>query len=171
MCATELEALKNKIKNVHMVDAFAAYSKLERRIKVLERQLRDLAPETFVGSMTRRFGIYFTLHAIEAIFIAYLISRAPAETISRETLYSIKKADDSMHHQVLVTICTVLSYIPAKILVISWVILCRSTISLTVSKVESKFQQQGQQSDENSNRNPHQDTSDESSYHTPNGSL
>ncbi|VDP95821.1 unnamed protein product [Trichobilharzia regenti] len=121
--------------------------------------------------VARRFGIYFALHAVEAILIAYLISRAPAETISRETLYSIKKADDSMHHQVLVAICTVLSYIPAKILVISWVILCRSTISLTVSKVESKFQQQRQQSDENSDRNPHQDTSDESSYHTPNGSL
>ncbi|VDQ16380.1 unnamed protein product [Trichobilharzia regenti] len=52
MCATELEALRNQIKTVHMVDNFATYSKLERKIKALERQLRDLAPETLVGSVS-----------------------------------------------------------------------------------------------------------------------
>ncbi|CAH8440640.1 unnamed protein product [Heterobilharzia americana] len=166
-CVTDLENLRNQLKNVHMVDEFATYSKLERRIKMLERQLKDLAPETFVGSMARQFGIYIGLHTIEAISMAYLVSRSPVTTISPETIYFIQKTDDSIRH-VIVVLCTLLSYFPAKILVICWIILCRLTIKATVSKLESRLQQQSEQ---NSAVKSNHNSEGESTYTTLNGSL
>ncbi|CAH8433684.1 unnamed protein product [Schistosoma intercalatum] len=49
-CVEDLGNLRTQLKSVHMVDEFATYSKLERKIKLLERQLNSLAPETLVGS-------------------------------------------------------------------------------------------------------------------------
>ncbi|CAH8442561.1 unnamed protein product [Heterobilharzia americana] len=134
---------------------------------MLERQLKDLAPETFVGSMARQFGIYIGLHTIEAISMAYLVSRSPVTTISPETIYFIQKTDDSIRH-VIVVLCTLLSYFPAKILVICWIILCRLTIKATVSKLESRLQQQSEQ---NSAVKSNHNSEGESTYTTLNGSL
>ncbi|KAK4473245.1 hypothetical protein MN116_004417 [Schistosoma mekongi] len=141
----DLNNLRNQLKSVHMVDEFATYSKLERKIKLLERQLNVLAPETFVGSMVRQFTIYVGLYAIEAISVAYLISRSPEKSITPETIQSILKTDYSIKHFIIL-LCSVISYIPAKILVICWVILCRLTVGPAVTKLGSKLQQPTQYS-------------------------
>ncbi|KAH8855697.1 Mediator of RNA polymerase II transcription subunit 21 [Schistosoma japonicum] len=141
----DLDNLRNQLKSVHMVDEFATYSKLERKIKLLERQLDVLAPETFVGSMVRQFSIYVGLYAIEALSVAYLISRSPEKSIAPETIQSILKTDYSMKN-FIVLLCSVISYIPAKILVICWVILCRLTVGPAVTKLGSKLQRPTQYS-------------------------
>ncbi|CAH8434323.1 unnamed protein product [Schistosoma rodhaini] len=149
-CVEDLGNLRTQLKSVHMVDEFATYSKLERKIKLLERQLDSLAPETLVGSMVRQVGIYIGLYAIEAIFMAYLISHSPIETISPATLQSLMITNHSMK-DITIFICQVISYIPVKILVICWIILCRLTIGPAVSKLGNKLQQQQQSQNQHSN--------------------
>ncbi|CAH8436056.1 unnamed protein product [Schistosoma margrebowiei] len=134
-----------------MVDEFATYSKLERKIKLLERQLDSLAPETLVGSMVRQVSIYVGLYAIEALFMAYLISYSPIETISPVTLQSLMINNHSMK-DITIFICQVISYIPVKILVICWIILCRLTIGPAVSKLGNKLQRQQQSQNQQSNQ-------------------
>ncbi|KAH8854941.1 Mediator of RNA polymerase II transcription subunit 21 [Schistosoma japonicum] len=48
--------------------------------------------------MVRQFSIYVELYAIEALSIAYLISRSPEKSISPETIQSILKTDHFMKH-------------------------------------------------------------------------
>lgn len=147
----DLGNLRTQLKSVHMVDEFATYSKLERKIKLLERQLNSLAPETLVGSMVRQVSIYVGLYAIEAIFMAYLISHSPVETISPVTLQSLMINNYSMK-DVTIFICQVISYIPVKIVVICWIILCRLTIGPAVSKLGNKLQRQKQSQNQQSNQ-------------------
>ncbi|CAI2722727.1 unnamed protein product [Schistosoma spindalis] len=147
----DLGNLRTQLKSVHMVDEFATYSKLERKIKLLERQLNSLAPETLVGSMVRQVSIYVGLYAIEAIFMAYLISHSPVETISPVTLQSLMINNYSMK-DLTIFICQVISYIPVKIVVICWIILCRLTIGPAVSKLGNKLQRQKQSQNQQSNQ-------------------
>ncbi|VDP30324.1 unnamed protein product [Schistosoma margrebowiei] len=101
--------------------------------------------------MVRQVSIYVGLYAIEALFMAYLISYSPIETISPVTLQSLMINNHSMK-DITIFICQVISYIPVKILVICWIILCRLTIGPAVSKLGNKLQRQQQSQNQQSNQ-------------------
>lgn len=53
--AADLRKMRDELKTINMIQQFAAYSKLERRIKSTTRQIEQLAPETFDKSVRLLF--------------------------------------------------------------------------------------------------------------------
>ncbi|KER29661.1 hypothetical protein T265_03768 [Opisthorchis viverrini] len=134
--AAELTELRATLKTIKMGEQFAQYSRCERRIKALERQLSQTRPETLSGSFIRAMVINVLLYVLEGILIVWLIARAPSKTISERSL-----EDAELRDSYFLPFLYGLQYVPSKILSLVWICLCHSVARPVATQLQSLISQ------------------------------
>ncbi|TPP58921.1 hypothetical protein FGIG_04518 [Fasciola gigantica] len=112
----ELRSMRSDLKSINMVQHFASYSKLERRIKATSRQLDQLAPETYGKSLVRFLVIKMLLFVCEGVLTGWLISRCPPVTLTK-----LELDDAQLRDSYLLPLLKLLYYLPAKLVVLLWI--------------------------------------------------
>ncbi|GAA47212.1 hypothetical protein CLF_100087 [Clonorchis sinensis] len=130
--AAELTELRATLATIKMGERFAQYSRCERRIKALERQLSQTRPETLGGSFIRAMVINVLLYVLEGTLTAWLIARAPSKTINERSL-----EDAELRDSYFLPFLYGLQYVPSKILLLVWICLCHSVARLVVTQLQT----------------------------------
>ncbi|CAL8083482.1 unnamed protein product [Calicophoron daubneyi] len=126
--AAELRQMKSQLTEMSMMNNFAAYSKLERRIRATKRQWDQLSPETFEQSIKRVVGINVFLFIIEGLAMGWLVTHSPKETVTKRDL-----ADASQRGSHFILVLNFLYYIPTKLVTAVWVLLSHAATQLVAN--------------------------------------
>lgn len=127
----ELITLREQLKAINMISNFAAYSKMERKVKTLERQQRELAPESLGEKIAYRFFIRIFSIILEGFMFSWLLAHSPPQLITADALKLAKLQGSSA----LLILYYIFYYIPPKLLIISWIALCRLTMGSFVHRI------------------------------------
>lgn len=115
----EIKELRTNLKTVSVTEHFAKYSRLERRLKAVSRELSQLAPETFATSLIRVVSISLSIFILEGVFAAWLIGRSPKEVVTQSILNYVE-----LQAPAWLPLLHAFSYVPPKLVVITWISLC-----------------------------------------------
>ncbi|KAA3676995.1 uncharacterized protein DEA37_0005852 [Paragonimus westermani] len=121
--AAELMEMRVELKKLNMVNNFARYSRTERQIKSLARQIAQLSQDTVEKSLFRTVGIRASLFLLESLLTGWLIARSPSRTVSGFMI-----EDAHLRGSYFVPVLYVLQYIPAKLAMMFWVGFCHYAI-------------------------------------------
>ncbi|KAF5398758.1 hypothetical protein PHET_07736 [Paragonimus heterotremus] len=121
--AAELMEMRAELKKLNMVNNFARYSRTERQIKSLARQISQLSPDTVEKSLFRTVGIRASLFIFESLLTGWLIARSPSQTVS-----GFMVEDAHLRGSYFVPVLYILHYIPAKLAMTFWVAFCHYAI-------------------------------------------
>nr|CDS33077.1 expressed protein [Hymenolepis microstoma] len=131
---SELLELCYKMSKLNMVDNFAAYSKLQRKVNSLVREQNEADRSqlgiTLVSSLVAQV-IRYVLHGI---LLAWLFSRTPTDRLTNDQLAFLKGTYAFVGWLV---ICV--HYIPGWLIVMLWISLCEVTSSRFLSIFQRKL--------------------------------
>ncbi|VDD76674.1 unnamed protein product [Mesocestoides corti] len=136
----EIRDLRRQMSQLNMVDNFASYSKLERKLKVLERQQaaceRSQLGTTVVSSLVAQCLRY----ALQGILIGWLVFQSPCVRLTEDQVAASREAR-AFYNQIPVGwLVVVVHYIPSCVLLMAWVALCEAAASFIVSYVQRKIE-------------------------------
>ncbi|VDM32166.1 unnamed protein product [Hydatigera taeniaeformis] len=127
----EVRDLRKKMSQLNMVDNFAVYSKLERKVKALDRQQAESDRSHLGTKLVCSLFAQCVRYILHGILLAWLAYQAPRERLSDEQLallYETRALVGSLVHWI--------HYVPSWVITMLWIPLCEATASLLLSKVQ-----------------------------------
>ncbi|CDS38070.1 Tryptophan rich protein [Echinococcus multilocularis] len=127
----EVRDLRKKMSQLNMVDNFAVYSKLERKVRVLDRQQAESDRSQLGTTLVCGLFAQCLRYLLHAVLLAWLVYGAPRERLSNERLALLYETRALVGSLVQWT-----HYIPNWAISMLWIPLCEATASLLLSKVQ-----------------------------------
>ncbi|EUB57897.1 Mediator of RNA polymerase II transcription subunit [Echinococcus granulosus] len=127
----EVRDLRKKMSQLNMVDNFAVYSKLERKVRALDRQQAESDRSQLGTTLVCGLFAQCLRYLLHAVLLAWLVYGAPRERLSDERLallYETRALVGSLVHWT--------HYIPNWAISMLWIPLCEATASLLLSKFQ-----------------------------------
>ncbi|VDN99235.1 unnamed protein product [Rodentolepis nana] len=132
---SELLELRSKMSKLNMVDNFAAYSKLQRKVNSLVRDQNETDRSqlgiTLVSSLVAQV-IRYILHGI---LLAWLFSRTPTDRLTNDQLAVLKET-----YAFVGWLVTCIHYIPGWLITMLWISLCEVTSTRFLSMFQQWFE-------------------------------
>lgn len=131
----ELLELRCKMSKLNMVDNFAAYSKLQRKVKSLVREQNEADRSQLGITLVSSLVAQVIRHILHGILLAWLFSRTPTDRLTNDQLAILKET-----YAFVGWLVTYVHYIPGWLIVVLWISLCEVTSSRFLSIFQQKLE-------------------------------
>ncbi|VUZ40205.1 unnamed protein product [Hymenolepis diminuta] len=134
----ELRELRGKMSKLNMVDNFAAYSKLQRKIKALEKEQNETDRNQLGTILVSSLVAQIIRYILHGILLAWLFSRTPTDRLTNDQLALLKETRAFVGRLV---ICV--HRIPGWFITMLWISLCEATSSRFLIIFQRKIEADG----------------------------
>ncbi|KAM3181209.1 hypothetical protein ACTXT7_014822 [Hymenolepis weldensis] len=134
----ELRGLRGKMNQLNMVDNFAAYSKLQRKVKALEKEQNETDRSQLGIILVSSLVAQIIRHILHGILLAWLFSRTPTHRLTNDQLALLKETRVFVGRLVICVHC-----IPGWLITMLWVSLCEVTSSRFLTIFQRKIEAGG----------------------------
>ncbi|KAL7054245.1 hypothetical protein AAHC03_026250 [Spirometra sp. Aus1] len=133
----EIRDLRRQMAGLNIVDHFAAYSKLERKLKALERQQMSSEQYQFGTSFVTDMVAKTLRLALNGLMVAWLVFNSPTTNLAKDQL---AKASVQTIYGLPVGFFVLLAhYVPNRILTVLWIALCETASSTFISWITARL--------------------------------
>ncbi|VDK35299.1 unnamed protein product [Taenia asiatica] len=127
----ETRDLRKKMSQLNMVDNFAVYSKLERKVKALDRQQAESDRSQMGTMLVCSLFAQCLRYLFHGVLLAWLVYQVPPERLSDEQLALLYET-----RAYVGSLVNWAHYVPSWAITMLWIPLCEATASLLLSKVQ-----------------------------------
>ncbi|BHF80522.1 Mediator of RNA polymerase II transcription subunit 21 [Sparganum proliferum] len=133
----EIRDLRRQMAGLNIVDHFAAYSKLERKLKALERQQMSSEQYQFGTSFVTDMVAKTLRLALNGLMIAWLVFNSPTTDLAEDQL--AKASVQTIYGMPVGFFVLLAHYVPNRILTVLWIALCETASSTFISWITARL--------------------------------